>query len=146
MIQWIVGEGSASHYFADLAIAGTFPPSNGGILPANSTYLLWYVLCPDQHTLVIVPIALANALAPAAIQDGTADTACRFAVGIADTACTLAVGARFTPLLGLQIFASNPVGVRFKARARLNVSIYFWDVRICGRKLWWWIAGWCLVQ
>ena len=56
MIQWIVGEGSASHYFADLAIAGTFPPSNGGILPANSTYLLWYILCPDQHhSLVVEP-------------------------------------------------------------------------------------------
>ena len=85
MILCIVGEGSASYYFADLAIAGTFPPSNGGNLPANSTYLR-YVLRLDQHTLVIVPIALANALAPAAIQDGTADTACCFAVGIAATA------------------------------------------------------------
>ena len=35
----------------------------------------------------------------------------------ADTACVLAIG------------------VHFKARARLNVSIYFWDVRICGLKL-----------
>ena len=60
MIQWIVGEGSASYYFADLAIAGTFPPSNGGILPANSTYLLWYVLCPDQHIVVLAMYGLHN--------------------------------------------------------------------------------------
>ena len=141
MIQWIVGERSASYYFADLAIVGTFPPSNGWNLPTNSTYLRC-VLRPDQHTLVIVLIALANALAPAAIQGGTADTACRFAVGIADTACTLVDGARFTPLLGRHNFVS----ISFKARARLKVSIYFWDVRMCGRKLWWCIAGWCLVQ
>ena len=118
----------ASSYFADLAIAGTFLPSNGRNLPANSTYLQ-YVLRLDQHTLVIVPIALANVVAPAAIQDGTADTACCFAVGIADSACK-------TPLLEQQIFASNPVGVCFKARARLKVAIYFWDVRICSQKLW----------
>ena len=56
-----------------------------GNLPVNSTYLR-YILRPDQYTLVIVPIALANVLVPAAIQDGTADMACCFSVGIADTA------------------------------------------------------------
>ena len=85
MILCIVGKGSASCYFADLAIAGTFPPSNGGNLHANSTYLR-YVLRPDQHTLVIVPIARVNALAPADIQDGTVDPACCFAIVMADTA------------------------------------------------------------
>ena len=85
MILCIVGEGSASYYFADLAIAGTFLPSNGGNLRANSTYLR-YVLRLDQDTFVIVPIARANALAPDVIQDGTADTSCCFAVGIVDTA------------------------------------------------------------
>ena len=58
MILCIVGKGLASYYFADLAIAGTFPPSNGGNLPDNSTYLR-YALRPDQHTLVIVPIVCA---------------------------------------------------------------------------------------
>ena len=69
MILCIVGEGSASYYFADLAIAGTFPPSNGGNLPANSTYLR-YVLRPVQHTLAIVSIVLANAVALVDIQFG----------------------------------------------------------------------------
>ena len=85
MIPCIVGEGSASYYFADLAIEGTFPPSRGGNLSAYRTYLR-YVLRPDQHTLVIVPIARVNALAPADIQDGTVDPACCFAVVMADTA------------------------------------------------------------
>ena len=78
-------------------MSGTFPP--------YGTYLQ-YLLFPVQHTLVIVPIALANPLAPADIQARTADTACILAV------C-----------------------VFFKAYARLNVSIYVLDVRICGVKL-----------
>ena len=85
MILCILGEGSVSYYFADLVIEGTFLPSCGGNLSAYRTYLR-YVLCPDQHTLVIVPIARVNALAPADIQDGTADPACCFAAVMADTA------------------------------------------------------------
>ena len=102
----MVGEGYASYYFATLAMTGTFPPSNGGDLATNSTYLLC-ILCLVRHTLAIEPITLANALSPADTQDGTADMACVLAVG-----------------------------VRFNARARLNVSIYFWDVGIrCGKLL-----------
>ena len=44
----LIDEGLASYYFDDMAMAGTFPPSNGGNLPPNSTYLL-YVLCPVQQ-------------------------------------------------------------------------------------------------
>jgi len=85
-----------SYYFADMAMAGTFPP----IVPTYCTYFAQFntplSLCQSRllmrwHLLISKMELL--------------------------MACVLAVG------------------VCFNAQARLNVSIYFGDMRICGRKL-----------